>query len=516
MLKRATMLIAFVSAAALPLGSPAAAETSDLCVANKAGCFATIQAAVDAAEDGDTIEIGPGTFAGGITILKSVQLVGTSVGATVIRGGGPVITVGEPSGQGTPAVSISRLTVTGGLNDSQPDQQVTSGGGVWIPSTGATVTITDSLITSNRVTPLSGPCGPSYGCASGGGIDNAGTLVVTNTRISSNEVGSTATWLSVASKVRGGGVLNRQDAQLTLRHSFVTGNRVAVTPPNGRLAVAGGISNFGALAIDDSVISDNTVDVNASFPGEVESFTGGIEVTGDASATITRTLVRDNSVRGANAGGDATVGVGGISTDPGVTFVLRDSAVNHNSVSLQTTDGSSATAFVGGLDLEGHVEVSHCQFIGNDVRATTSSGTTIAIGGGLETRGLEQFTISDSLVAANTVEANTTGGFVAAAGGGIFNGGLLTLRRTRVVDNRVTATGPAGLAQGGGIWNSAIPQPDSPPDAELTLIDSAVVANRLITSAGLEAAGGGVFTTVPVTLARTVIEANSPDQCFGC
>jgi hypothetical protein len=35
-----------------------------------------MQGALDAAQDGDTIAIGPGTFAGGITIVESVQLDG--------------------------------------------------------------------------------------------------------------------------------------------------------------------------------------------------------------------------------------------------------------------------------------------------------------------------------------------------------------------------------------------------------------------------------------------------------
>src|SRR4029450_9482517 len=66
---------------------PALADT--LCVgATKTGALAHPHPALDAAGAGDTIAIGPGTFAGGITILKSVQLVGVAAGATVIRGGG--------------------------------------------------------------------------------------------------------------------------------------------------------------------------------------------------------------------------------------------------------------------------------------------------------------------------------------------------------------------------------------------------------------------------------------------
>jgi hypothetical protein len=523
MLKCATMLIAFIGAAALATGSAGAAPESDLCVGSKPGCLSTIQAAVDAAQDGDTISIGEGTFVGGIAIDKSVNLVGVAAGATIIEGGGPVIRIGEPFSQGTPTVSISRVTITGGVNDSQPTQQVSFGGGVWIPLAGATVAISDSVITRNRVTPQStdppGPfCGPSpCAFATGGGIDNAGTLTVTDTRISDNEVGSTDASPSVASGVFGGGVLNRQDGRLTLRHSLVTGNRVAASAPNGQLAVAGGISDTGALTVEDSVVSGNSVDVDAAFPGEVNSFTGGIEVTQFGSATITHTIVRENTVRGRNAIGDVLAGVGGISTDEDVALILRDSAVDHNTVSVSVSaPGANAIAFAGGLEIEGDVEVSRSQFIGNQVRVSTPAGTTVGVGGGIQAVSVKPVSVSDSIIAGNSVRAETTNGFVISQGGGVFNSGLLTLRRTRVVENRATATGPAGFAQGGGIWNGVVAFPGFPPEAQLTVIDSAILGNKLFASSGLDRLGGGIFTTAPTTLTSTVLAGNHPDQCFGC
>ena len=72
-MKRGTILAALVGAAAAMFTSGSEAAPSDLCVGSKPGCFSSIQAAVDAAQDGDRIEIGPGTFAGGITIGKSVE-----------------------------------------------------------------------------------------------------------------------------------------------------------------------------------------------------------------------------------------------------------------------------------------------------------------------------------------------------------------------------------------------------------------------------------------------------------
>ena len=94
----------------------------------------------------------------------------------------------------------------------------------------------------------------------------------------------------------------------------------------------------------------------------------------------------------------------------------------------------------------------------------------------------------------------------------ISNFGQTTLERTLVVGNMVTASGAAGSAQGGGIWNSNFGGPPS----VLTLTDSVVTANTLSASPGITVQGGGLFTTFAVTLTRTVITGNKPDQCFGC
>ncbi len=51
------------------------------------GGYATIQAAVDAANAGDTILIGPGTYAGA-TIDKALTIIGSGAGATIINSGG--------------------------------------------------------------------------------------------------------------------------------------------------------------------------------------------------------------------------------------------------------------------------------------------------------------------------------------------------------------------------------------------------------------------------------------------
>src|SRR4051812_22180397 len=117
---RGIMVIAGLAPIAV---SPAQAATS-WCVGSRPGCFGTIQGAVDAASDGDTIHVGRGRFAGGVVIEVSVHLVGAGAGQTVIAGGGPVLTIGSQEATVEPTVSLRGVTITGGVNESAPDSVV--------------------------------------------------------------------------------------------------------------------------------------------------------------------------------------------------------------------------------------------------------------------------------------------------------------------------------------------------------------------------------------------------------
>ena len=499
---------------------PAVAATLCVAIAEPA-CFTSIQTAVDAASHGDTITIAAGTFDGGITIDKSVDLVGAGPQATIIHGGGPVVTIGTLFAATEPTVSIARVTVTGGVTNTSPYPfPVTEGGGIWIPpgedfSTGATVGITDSLITANLVAPaLADPdpgCGP-LGCAfaTGGGIDNSGTLTITATEITDNVVGP-----SVAHEVAGGGI--RNGGTLTMLRSSVTGNRAIADAPNGSYAIAGGISDQGDLTIEDSVVSGNSVSVDAEIPGEATAFTGGIELTNDASATITGTVVRDNHVEVTNADGPAFAGVGGISTSPGVSLRLRDSTVARNHVSARiTAPGADVTAYAGGLEIQGHVKVTGSRFIANEVDAFVPDGVAVSAGGGLFAWAFTQATVTDSVVRGNVVRSTSSNGFAQAAGGGVLNAGDLMLLRTLVRAN-VASAGGFGQAQGGGVWNGVVSLPDFPGDVHLRVIGSKVTDNRLTGDGGeIGLEGAGIFTDSPITLTGSVVARNHPDQCFGC
>ena len=65
-----TTLLA-LSLAATPGAASGRTLAAPLCVGAGHGCYPTIQAAIDAAQDGDIVHVGPGTFAGGLTIAKT-------------------------------------------------------------------------------------------------------------------------------------------------------------------------------------------------------------------------------------------------------------------------------------------------------------------------------------------------------------------------------------------------------------------------------------------------------------
>jgi hypothetical protein len=518
---RLALLVPAVAVLLLVGARQASAATLNVC---QNGCLYTqLAPALAAAHSGDTITIGSGTYAGGVTIHVSVKLVGAGPGATVISGGGPVLTIGVADAASEPTVTIDGVTVTGGVAIGNLTPSSGRGGGIYIPraagpSTGATVTISNSVIRGNSVAPRvaiesDDPCCP-FADAGGGGISNDGTLTLDHTLVSDNRADAAS---GVTSNAIGGGILNRAFGTLTLKHSVVSHNHVAVAPPNGRFAPGGGIAMVGGtLTITDSQVSENTAHSSSAVPSgvEQEATAGGIQVQGNASATIRSTTITGNSVSSTNAVGDAIAFSGGLHADGPI--VLRDSTISDNSVAAATATGSTGRADVdsGAGEINADATISNTRFTGNSATARSSAGVAHAAAGAIVTAAFDRMTISDSVISANRLTATTTTGSTFVQGGGISNLGVLTLRNTRVGDSRGTASGPGGLAQGGGIWNGSVP--DGPPSVRLALVDSAVTHNTLTASPGIAVQGGGLFTLFPVTLTSSAIAQNVPDQCYGC
>jgi hypothetical protein len=530
------LLLVPAVAALVALGTgQAAAATLNVC---PSGCpYTQLAPALAAAQNGDTIRVGPGTYDGGVTIDVSVKLVGAGAGRTIISGGGPVLTIGEFGASTEPTVSIEGVTITGGVTRSSPESTpftgqegaIAAGGGIEIPpnadfSGGATVKIANSVITGNRVAPTdTAPFGPPcpggdpcpFAFAGGGGIDSWGTLTLAHVTISNNRVGSASGLSTLASDADGGAISNNL-GPLTINGSVIRGNQATATGPNGRFAEGGGIlTTGGTLKVSSSSVTDNSSALAASLPNSVEQLTlgGGLHVGGGVSAAkITNATISGNSATMTNSVGDAEAFSGGLHVDLGVDFKLSNSVVADNSVSSATLAGSSGNANgdSGAGELLG--AIGKTRFTGNTVTVSSAAGDATATAGASIYSG----SITNSVVRDNDVHASSPGGAAFAAGGAlVVDEPGLRLRNTAVSGNTVDASGVSGSAQGGGIFDGPIA--NGPPGGPLTLISSRVTGNALSGSAGITLQGGGLYIQdQPLTLTKSVIASNSPDQCFGC
>jgi hypothetical protein len=493
--------------AVLSVGTSAHGSTSTVCVGSGAGCVGTIQGAVDAARDGDTVTIEAGTFDGGVRIDKSVKLVGAGAAATTVKGGGPVLTIGSHS-QRPLTISIRGITITGGVSETNPSgrcgadvprcgpgylQATALAGGVEIGPR-ATVTISNSVISANQARPTvqapsvtarcpGGPCPFAYG--GGGGIDNWGKLTLVGTTVSDNVAGG-----GITAQADGGGILNESGARLTLLNSTVKGNGVTVSAPNGRFAAGGAIYvDGGTLAVRGSKISANRAEMAIAMPPtvDVNAACAAICIESRASATIRGTLISANVVSGSNSQGNGVWCGGGISTGDGGSFFLANSTVSNNRVTASAEATSSKVgdflACSGALDLfAARVRISNSRIVGNTVSARTTSGAALVVAGAVSPVS-PNAVITKAVFSGNSAKASSDRGSAVAYGGAIANGNALTLRRSRVTGNSARAKSPKGVAHGGGIFDGQIPGLDQP----------------------------GRIRRVASVVAR-----NTPDQCYQC
>jgi hypothetical protein len=453
-----------------------------------------------------------------------------------------------------PTVSVSGVTITGGVTRSSPesaaligtDGVLAAGGGVYIPpdasllsGVGATVTISDSVITGNHADPSatvpSGiPCPgfPGDQCpfaaALGGGIDSWGALTLVNSTVSRNTVGAAAGLPPLASDTAGAGITSDRGS-LTLAGVTVAGNQAVAATPNGRFAEGGGIY-FGffstggqVLTVKNSVISGNasslTSDLPASYDGQViapQANDAGIHVDDGNAITIENSAITGNLATGSNLAGegesvDAAMSTGDSPLVIGNTVISGNTSLSKSGTTADVGPGGDA------IEVDGGGTITNTAITGN-VSAIVSPGGAAAVVGALgvyisTNDDPKLLTVRDSTISGNTLSAATTTGQATIQGAGIFNNSLLELIGDTVSNNSGTASGPGGTAAGGGIWNGV---DLSGPPVQLTLVRTAVTRNALNAGPGIVVQGGGLFTTLPVTLTGSVIAGNIPDQCSGC
>ncbi|SHG48452.1 right-handed parallel beta-helix repeat-containing protein [Geodermatophilus nigrescens] len=259
---------------------------------------------------------------------------------------------------------------------------------------GASLTLRQVTVTGGAVSGT-----PSAtGGASGGGVLNAGTLVVDRSTVT----GNTATRA-------GGGIEATAGSTTTVTRSTLSHNATGAAPGNG-----GGLhlTGTGTVSVDRSTVTGNT----AAAEG------GGLWNSATGTMTVSRTVVSGNTASGAAADN----GGGGLFNDGGSLTVDR-SEVRDNAAT--GTAGSGGGLFTNG----GSLTVTRTVVDGNDARRA---------GGGIEALA------GTTRVERSRLTGNTTGPMPG-------NGGGLHLTGAGTVEvDRSTVTGNTAANEGGGLWNS--------------------------------------------------------------
>ena len=526
-----------------------AGPQGDRCVRVGAACYPTVQAAVDAAQGGDTIRIPAGRFAGGVVITKSITIAGAGATSTQLVGGEHVLTIGTWMASSPPEVHISGVTLRGGRAHNSPESVdftgkpgvFAGGGGLEIAAGGARVTVADSVITENSASPVDSmlpapeqepfwPHCPDGFCTAaaglGGGIENWGDLTLVRSRVTRNFSGG-----RLASDADGGGVASWGD--LTVRSSRISGNQARAVAPHGRFAEGGGIMMMDqtTLRMFDSSVSVNVASLTSRNPvtnpdgSTTDSLvnSGGIHVSDGSNVTIASSRIDDNVATVDNPQGQAAVinsGLQLIVSD----LKLSDSSVSGNKAIARVKDVGDFGPLGGALSWCNLGTLSGLRAVGNStvVRSVAGdAGSPAAVfAGATMCNGFDPgpSTLTDSVIKNNVSTAIARGGRADVFGAGIITASSLTMRKVVVSGNRGFAHGEAGgTVQGGGIWNGAFGLPFLDGlHSNLTLDRVVVKRNSVAGSAGEVASGGGIYTRDPITRNATVIKRNNPDQCFGC
>jgi hypothetical protein len=262
------------------------------CVAATSACK-TIGHAILLASSGDSIRVAASTYNEGLSVTFSLAILGSGASTTFIEGGAStrVVTISNTAAH----VTLSNLTIRKG--------KATSGGGI---NNSGTLTLTNSTVSENVA---SIPCTPLFlvcilrGAASGGGIYNSGVLTVSNSIISGNHAGSYCN-ANPCSAV-GGGIYNR--GTLMIRNSTLTANS-AGTACSPSLSCSVGVGGAfytlgGTVTLNNSTVTGSTAYRCSGTCGGA----GGTIVNGSGNLALNNSTVSENSAGGIFNSGTATL-----------------------------------------------------------------------------------------------------------------------------------------------------------------------------------------------------------------
>ena len=362
--------------------------------------YASIQAAIDAASDGDVVHICAGTFEGNLSITKDVELEGVGASVAIIEGNfdGPVVAV-ETKGVD---VAIRGLTLRYGVATLVSDIGMEAGGGIeaW---NAASLEVENCVIEHNGAELGGGILGPESGNTSlhdstvtnnlatfdsGGGAflqsTPHGTIDIDGCEFSDNRA-----------TTYGGGIAF-DNFTATAGAASITNTLIDANSMLSDDGFGGGITSVAELSLSNVTISNNEAD-----------FAGGVYAFADVEADGATDIIGNHALRN-----HVAVGGGGIFVDScewrygniednTSSFIGGGAFVYSGSLLGVTVEGNAAGGFGGGVALYNHSTLRDSDVVAN----------TAGWGGGLIAYG-------DDLYALATVDHCSITDNVAKLGGG--------------------------------------------------------------------------------------------------
>lgn len=306
----------------------------------------------------------------------------------------------------------------------------------------------------------------------------------------------------------GGGLANA--GTTTLIDSTVIGSTVdGEVPPGPPYPVGGGIYNSGTMTLIESTIRNNTVSLGFSV-APTSTANAGAGIFSSGTLTVLRSNISENF--GMHGGGiystgtldlsDSSIdsnGAGGLSSAGGGIYNRRSgSATISGSLIINNSVGGRDSTKGGGIVNEGAMQISGSMISANRATAMMDGG---GAGGGIWNNTDGQLTLDRSTVSANFASGAYIG---SGLGGGIGNLGQLVVTNSTISGNSTGAEGGGlGGSTSGGIWNHG-----GRIELSSTTISANVVADTIDhgpRGAGIDNWGGDIM------LRNTLIAGNGDD-----
>lgn len=218
--------------------------------------FATIAGALGCANNGDTVKIGAGTFAGGFTVGVNVTLAGAGANHT---------TISDPGQIDAPLVALAPQV--SGVIEGLAVNGTGDNGGI-LAGTGSLTLVKVAV----EQTGFNRQTSAAVSAAPGTGSDR---LVVLDSTVSGN--------------------LGAQTGGIAVNPSSSTAPASSVSVINSTISGNQGESYGGVDAVDTALtLRDDTI------AGNYGTYAGGLELNSNAEATVTDTLIATNTTDGAN------------------------------------------------------------------------------------------------------------------------------------------------------------------------------------------------------------------------